>query len=108
MKWMAGKQALIALWFGVSMLLGDPATAQDFPSRPIRWIVPYFAGTAPDATARIVAEALTEVLHQPVVIDNKAGASGNIGAQIAVRAASRASWPMRAAAWACRRTLPAR
>lgn len=63
------------------------AWAQEYPARPIRWIVPYLAGTAPDNTVRIVAEALGEVLKQPVVVDNKAGAAGNLGAQLAAKAA---------------------
>lgn len=61
--------------------------AQDYPSRPIRWVVPYLAGTAPDNTVRIVAEAMGTVLKQTVVVDNKAGAAGNLGAQLAARAA---------------------
>ena len=64
-----------------------PALAQDYPGRPIRWIVPYLAGTAPDNTVRVVAEAMSQVLKQPVVVDNKPGAAGNIGAQMAARAA---------------------
>ncbi len=60
--------------------------AQDFPARPIRWIVPYLAGTAPDNTVRIVADAMSTLLKQPVVIDNKPGAAGNLGAQLAARA----------------------
>lgn len=62
------------------------AQAQDFPSRPIRWIVPYLAGTAPDHTVRIVADAMSAILKQSVVVDNKPGAAGNLGAQQAARA----------------------
>ena len=62
------------------------AHAQDFPSRSIRWIVPYLAGTAPDHTVRIVAESMSGILKQPVVVDNKPGAAGNLGAQLAARA----------------------
>jgi tripartite-type tricarboxylate transporter receptor subunit TctC len=61
--------------------------AQEFPSRPIKWIVPYLAGTGPDSTVRIVADAMSEILKQPVVVDNKGGAAGNLGAQIAARSA---------------------
>ena len=69
------------------LALGGAAMAQDtFPSRPIKWIVPYLAGTAPDITVRITAEALSDILKQPVVVENKAGAAGNLGAQIAARA----------------------
>lgn len=63
-----------------------PVRAQDWPARPIHWIVPYLAGTAPDITVRIVAEAMSAQLKQPVVTENKAGAAGNLGAQIAARA----------------------
>jgi tripartite-type tricarboxylate transporter receptor subunit TctC len=69
------------------LALGGTAMAQDtYPSRPIKWIVPYLAGTAPDITVRIAAEALSHILKQPVVVDNKGGAAGNLGAQIAARA----------------------
>lgn len=64
-----------------------PAAAQDFPSKPIRWIVPYAAGTAPDQTVRIVADAMAETLKQPIVVENRPGAAGNVGAQLAARAA---------------------
>src|SRR4051812_24103226 len=62
--------------------------AQDFPNRPIKWIVPYLAGTGPDTTVRVVAEAMSEILKQPIVVDNKGGAAGNLGAQIAARSAA--------------------
>lgn len=62
------------------------AHAQDFPSRSIRWIVPYLAGTAPDNTVRVVADAMSGILKQPVIVDNKPGAAGNLGAQLAARA----------------------
>jgi tripartite-type tricarboxylate transporter receptor subunit TctC len=61
--------------------------AQEFPSRPIKWIVPYLAGTGPDTTVRVVADAMSDILKQPVVIENKGGAAGNLGAQIAARSA---------------------
>lgn len=71
-----------------SLALSGPsmAQAQDYPSRPIRWVVPYLAGTAPDNTVRIVAEAMGHILKQPVVVDNKGGAAGNLGAQLVTRA----------------------
>jgi len=63
------------------------AQAQDFPARPIKWIVPYLAGTGPDTTVRIVGEAMSDILKQPIVVENKGGAAGNLGAQLAARAA---------------------
>lgn len=65
-----------------------PARAQDsWPSRPIRWIVPYLAGTSPDNTVRVMAEAMGELLRQTIVVENKPGVAGNIGAQFAARSA---------------------
>jgi tripartite-type tricarboxylate transporter receptor subunit TctC len=78
---------LAALLGAAALGLTGAAQAQDYPQRPIKWIVPYLAGTAPDTTVRIVAEAMGEILKQPVVIENKGGAAGNLGAQIAAKAA---------------------
>ena len=61
-------------------------SATDWPKRPIRWVVPYQAGTGPDNTARILAEAVSPLLGQPVVIDNKGGAAGNLGARLVTHA----------------------
>lgn len=71
-KWLFAACAALSLSF--------PAAAQDYPSRPIRIVVPYAAGGATDFVARTVGERLAKALGQPVVIDNKAGAAGAIGA----------------------------
>jgi tripartite-type tricarboxylate transporter receptor subunit TctC len=60
--------------------------ASDYPNRPLRYIVPFPPGGSTDIFARIVADALTDRLGQHVVVDNRAGASGLLGAQIAARA----------------------
>lgn len=62
------------------------AAAAPWPERPIKWVVPYLAGTGPDITARVLAEAVGPMLGQPVVIENKGGAGGNIGARLVARA----------------------
>jgi tripartite-type tricarboxylate transporter receptor subunit TctC len=58
-----------------------------FPSKPIHWIVPYPPGGPTDVVARIVGQRLSERLRQPVLIENRAGAFGNIGLEAAARAA---------------------
>ena len=62
------------------------ASAQDFPQKTVRFIVPFPPGGATDGLARILAEKMTEAWHQQVVIDNRAGAGGNIAAEIAAKA----------------------
>ena len=60
--------------------------AQGYPARPIRFIVPFAAGGGNDIVGRIIAEKLSEALGQPVVVDNRAGAGGIIGTNIAAKA----------------------
>jgi len=69
------------------MTLALTAGAQTFPSRPIKIIVPFQAGTATDLVTRLIAPALSEQLGQPVVVDNRPGADGAIGAVEVARAA---------------------
>ncbi|WP_295380379.1 tripartite tricarboxylate transporter substrate binding protein [uncultured Pseudacidovorax sp.] len=62
------------------------AQAADFPSKPIRFIVPYTAGGTTDLVARTVGQRVAEKLGQPVVIDNRGGAGGNIGMDVVAKA----------------------
>ena len=64
------------------------AWAQEYPGKPIRVIVPFPAGGGSDTVARVTAQKLSSALGQQVVIDNRAGASGNIAAELVARAAA--------------------
>src|SRR5215471_5453787 len=80
-------QLLSSLAAAVALMATITASAQTYPTRPIRFIVPFTAGTGPDILARILGEAMSKKLGQPIVIENKAGASGNIGTDLVAKAA---------------------
>jgi tripartite-type tricarboxylate transporter receptor subunit TctC len=63
-----------------------PAHAQSFPSKPIRIIVPFAAGGTTDVIARFVAQRMSESMGQPVVVENRGGAGGTLGAELMARA----------------------
>ncbi len=74
----------------ISLLIvfaAQAALAQGWPAKPLRWIVPYPPGGSTDIAARAVGERVGLLLAQPVVIENRAGASGNIGLEAAARSA---------------------
>jgi tripartite-type tricarboxylate transporter receptor subunit TctC len=64
-----------------------PAAAQDWPTKPVKIVVPFGAGSTPDVVARLIADHLQKKLGQPFTIDNKPGASGNIGTDAVAKAA---------------------
>src|SRR6266851_10458999 len=63
------------------------AFAQGYPSRPVRMIIPFAPGGASDFVGRIMQPRLGELLGQPIVVENRAGASGNIGVETAAKSA---------------------
>ncbi len=72
--------ALAAFWVA-------PSLAQSYPSKPVRLIVPYAAGGAADTIGGIVSQKMSQELGQSIVVENRAGADGNIGAEAVARAA---------------------
>ena len=61
------------------------AHAQEYPNKPVRWIVPFAPGGGPDVVARIVGNELGKTLGQQIIIDNRAGAAGNLGSALAAK-----------------------
>src|SRR5262249_18367803 len=77
----------LALLAAGCALLSAASAAQGYPTKPVRLIVPYSAGGATDVMIRIVAQKLPDFLGQQVVVDNRTGAGGLIGTDIAAKAA---------------------
>jgi tripartite-type tricarboxylate transporter receptor subunit TctC len=71
----------------LAALFAGAASAQSYPAKPLRLIVPFTAGAGPDITARLVAGAMTQGLGQPVIAENRVGAGGRIAAEFVARAA---------------------
>jgi tripartite-type tricarboxylate transporter receptor subunit TctC len=82
MQWLL--RAAVAI---VLAAAANAASAQDYPSRPIRWIIPWAAGGGSDTLARMIAPGMSKRLGQPIVIENKPGAAGAIAATEVARSA---------------------
>jgi tripartite-type tricarboxylate transporter receptor subunit TctC len=74
------------LIFLLSLVGSFPATAQDWPTKAVRIIVPFGPGSTPDVVARLLAERLQQTFGQPFTVENKPGASGNIGTDAVAKA----------------------
>src|SRR5262249_1680599 len=82
MKRISGRAA----WLAVAMVLfAAPVIAQSYPAKTIRWIVPWPPGGGADVLSRMLSPQLAEALKQQIVIDNRGGAAGNIGAEMAAK-----------------------
>lgn len=83
------KKIILAIIFGSMGLFFNTqmSFAQNYPNRPIKMIVPFPAGGTTDVVARLIAQRMSESMGQPVVIDNRAGAGGAIGADLVAKSA---------------------
>ena len=78
------KQSTVAI-VALACLCGSSAWAQEYPAKQVRLVLPFPPGGGSDIIARVVAQKLTGALGQPVIVDNRAGASGNIAAEIVAK-----------------------
>ena len=78
-------RCVLAVLTLVAIVAATPARAQDYPTRPVKLVVPFPPGGPLDATGRLVAQKLTETWGQSVVVENKPGAGGNIGADLVAK-----------------------
>jgi len=69
-----------------ALFVALPAQSQDWPTRPVRLINPFAAGSAVDVVARLIAGRLSQNINVQFIVDNRTGASGNIGTEVAARA----------------------
>ncbi len=84
---MLGKPWKLACAVAIVIAAGcATAVAQDYPSRPMRLVVPFVAGGSSDVLARSVAKAMSDGLGQPMVVDNRPGAGGSVGAEVVAHA----------------------
>jgi len=83
---MTSLRVLIAL-LALIVALPVPVCAQEWPTRPVRFIVPFPAGGSTDVAARVVGEYLSRTLGQQVVVENRTGANGNLGMEAAAKSA---------------------
>src|SRR5579871_5245836 len=80
------KRALAVIAAAAVLAISSSAVGQDYPTRPVQLVVPFSPSTAVDLVARLISVRLGETLKEPFVVDNRMGAAGQIGTQVAAKA----------------------
>ena len=81
------RRAVLALLGAGALAAAWPAAAEQYPSRPIKLVAPFAAGGVADVMARLIGDKLSKSLGQPVIVENRPGAGGNVGADVVAKAA---------------------
>lgn len=81
------RRAVLALLSAGALAAAWPAAAEQYPSRPIKLVAPFAAGGVADVMARLIGDKLSKSLGQPVIVENRPGAGGNVGADVVAKAA---------------------
>src|SRR3954466_15483578 len=83
------RRSMKAMWLALALccasacIAGETSeSAASFPSKPIRWVVPFTPGASTDLIARVIGQRLTETWEKQIIVDNRGGAGGAIGAEI--------------------------
>jgi tripartite-type tricarboxylate transporter receptor subunit TctC len=88
MKPMYAGRFLLAIGFALALVLrGNAAMAEDYPSRAITAIIPFAGGSASDVVSRIMLDKMSRLMRQPIIVENRPGAGGNIGTAMGAKAA---------------------
>src|SRR5687768_8039592 len=78
---------LVSIWTAVALAcVSFGAHAQTWPTKPVRYVVPFPAGASPDIIARLITERFSKMWGQQVLVDNRSGAGGTVGASVAAKA----------------------
>ena len=82
---MTARTALVFFILASSIVVAGPATAQSYPTRPIRLVVPTAPGGSLDVLSRIVGQRLAESVGQPVIVDNRPAGGGTVGSDLVAK-----------------------
>lgn len=78
-KYICSMQCMLAFWGVITLFVSIPVSAQNYPNKQIRLIVPFPAGGSSDLFARTIASKMSQSMGQIVIVDNKPGAGGTVG-----------------------------